>query len=118
MSGPNSVFRSLEGAERDVRFLPADAGAKLLPLPVAAVIAYGRLIGDATDVPSTSVLQDRLDRLALALSAVATVYAADAGGPGFQLTDDRSPTEGLFMHRDELARAIDTLRRARVAFTG
>lgn len=97
--------------------LPAEAREKLLPLPVAAVIAYGRLIGDATDVRSTSVLQDRLDRLALALSAVATVYTADADSAGFQLAHGRSPTEGLFMYRDELAEAIDTLRRARVAFT-
>jgi len=118
MSFPDSAYRSSEGVEPPPRLLPADARARLLPLPVAAVIAYGRLIGDATDVPSTSALQNRLDRLALALSAVAKVYTEEAGGLGFQLADDRSPTESLFVYRDELVEAIDTLRKAGVAFTG
>jgi hypothetical protein len=93
------------------------SASPLLPLPVAAVIAYPRLVGDPMAERDTSLLQDRLDRIALALSAVASVYAADPSGSGFHVADAGSPTDGLLMRKDDLAAAIQTLLRARVAFS-
>jgi hypothetical protein len=80
-----------------------DARGDLIPLSVAAAIAYARLVGDASDVSDSAVLQERLDRIALALSAVATIYSG-------------ASREDLFLRKDELAGAIGTLRRAGIAF--
>lgn len=77
---------------------------ELVALPVAAVMAYARLIGDPTQVRNASMLEDRLERIELALSAVATVYN---GGPGGELA----------LRRSDLAAAIDLLRRSGIAFS-
>ena len=90
--------------DQAVRLPPQPAGWELVPLPIAAVIAYARLIGDPMEVRNTSVLQDRLDRIALALSAVATVHV-------------RGPGETPGVRRHDLAAAIDLLRRSGIAFS-
>ena len=100
----DAAFHIRDLAARQAVRLSAQARIELLSLPVAAAIAYSRLIGDATDVRNSEVLQGRLDRIALALSAVATLYAGEAG-------------EGPLVRKDELAKAINTLRRAGVSFT-
>ena len=91
--------------DRAARQPPQPVGMELVPLPVAAVIAYARLIGDPLEVRNTSVLQDRLDRIALAISAVATVHAREA---------HESPA----VRRSDLADAIDILRRSGISFSG
>jgi hypothetical protein len=101
MSSPDSAFYLRDQAAR--RMLQP-AGLELVPLPIAAVIAYARLIGDPMEVRNSSVLQDRLDRIALALSAVATVHARGAG-------------ESPALSRSDLAAAIDLLRRSGIAFS-
>ena len=101
MSFRDSAFHLRDQAARR---LLQPAGLDLVPLPIAAVIAYARLIGDPMEVRNASVLQDRLDRIALALSAVATVHA-------------REPGESPGVSRADLAAAIDLLRRSGVAFS-
>jgi hypothetical protein len=92
------------------------SASHLLPLPVAAAIAYPRLVGDPMEERDTSMLEDRLERIALALSAVASVYTADPNGSGIHVADIGSPTDGLLMREADLAAAIETLLRAGVAF--
>lgn len=98
---PSFHIRDL--ATRQARRASAQAGDELLPLSVAAAIAYAYLVGDATDVPNILVLQERLDHIALALSAVAKLYNSEAG-------------ENPRVRRGDLPAAIETLRRAGVAF--
>lgn len=103
MSYRDSALDLRDLALRQARRVPAGAGAELLPLTVAAAIAYGRLVGDPSEVRNTSVLEDRLDRIALAISAVATVYTGDT-------------SDNLLVRKADLTAAIDVLRRAGVAF--
>jgi len=98
---PSFHIRDL--ATRQARRASAQAGDELLPLSVAAAIAYAYLIGDATEVGNIMVLQERLDHIALALSAVAKLHNSEAG-------------ENPRIRRGDLPAAIDTLRRAGVAF--
>lgn len=98
-----SQLRDL-AVRRAARLSSSEMREELVPLPVAAAIAYASLIGDPTAVRSTAVLEDRLEHIALALSAVATVYAADAG-------------DELVLRKDELAQAIELLRRSGIAFS-
>lgn len=104
MAYRDAAFHIRDLAARQAVRLSAESKVELLSLQVAAAFAYGRLIGDATDVRNSAVLQERLDRIALALSAVATLYTGD--------TD-----EGPLVRKDELAKAINTLCRAGVSFT-
>lgn len=97
---PSFHIRDL--ATRQARRASAQAGDELLPLSVAAAIAYAYLVGDATEV-SNLLLQERLDHIALALSAVAKLYNSEAG-------------ENPRLRRGDLPAAIETLRRAGVAF--
>ena len=99
MSYRDPAFQLRDLSVRKPRAPQSDAD-ELLPLSVAAAIAYGRLIGDPTQVRAAS-LEDRLQRIELALSAVATVYA---GGNGEDL-----------LRRQELMAAIELLRRAGIA---
>ena len=104
MSCRDSALDLRDLALRQARRVPTHESAELLPLTVAAAIAYGRLVGDPLEVRSTSVLEDRLDRIALAISAVATVYTGDT-------------SENLLVRRADLTAAIDVLRRAGVEFS-
>jgi hypothetical protein len=100
MSHPDPAFLLRDQAARR----PLQPGPELVPLPIAAVIAYARLIGDPMEVRHTAVLEDRLERISLALSAVATVHVREAG-------------ESPAITRSDLVAAIDLLRRSGIAFS-
>lgn len=92
----------------------------LVPLAVAATVAYFHVTDAARQVTTQSDLADVVPLVAIALSAVAPIVG-DAGPLGAaeirQRLYGREPSlDGLAMRRGDLRKAMVTLREARASF--
>lgn len=97
-----------------------------VPMPVAAAMAYLDITGHRKVVGSAAELTEMGRLVAVALSTVAPVYRVAEGQPASVLSaaeinehlfKSRSPAlSELAMKRDELQKAIATLKEARTTF--
>jgi hypothetical protein len=94
---------------------------ELVPLPVAANVAYFHITDAAHQVRTESDLADVVPLVAIALSTVAPIHA-DNGPVGAAalralLYGERRPNlDNLSIRRGDLRTAMITLREARAAF--
>jgi len=105
---------------KNIRFL--GERRKLMPLPIAAAIAYATIIGAPTNVKSPSLLQERLNRIALALSAVATIFSScdeeTAVVSSLVASDVRAlRLDDFAIRTQDLFPAIDILQRSGLMFS-
>ncbi|HZM37376.1 MAG TPA: hypothetical protein VFC18_23155 [Burkholderiales bacterium] len=94
---------------------------ELVPLPVAATVAYFHITEAAHQVRTQSDLADVVPLVAIALSTIAPIHA-DSGPLSSaevreRLYGKRRPDlDGLAIRRGDLRMAMITLREARAAF--
>ena len=94
----------------------------LVPLAVAATVAYFHITEAAQQVTAQQDLADVVPLVAIALSTVAPIYGDSAGALSHaavreRLYKERRPSlEGLTIRRGDLRNAMDTLREARATF--
>jgi hypothetical protein len=108
-------------------------GSDLLPLPVAAAIAYDSLDSRREAARTTEELHDRLDIAAVALSSLAPIYRTDGDEPQIvtepalaagrfidgaeilRFSDGRGSISALAIRRGDLYIAIEQIKMARAA---
>lgn len=109
------------------------SGSDLLPLPVAAAIAYDSLASSRETPRTTEELHDRLDMAAVALSSLAPIYRTDGdqpqvvtehalaggrftdGAERVRFADGRKSISALAIRRGDLYTAIEQIKTARAA---
>jgi uncharacterized protein (DUF849 family) len=103
---------------------------EFIALPVAATIAYFHVSESDSEAGSEEHLAEVIPLVAIALSTVAPIYMSTGNGSAaFVLSSQevkdllfRSPKakdysmENLVMHRQDVDRAMVTLKEARIAF--
>ena len=94
---------------------------ELVPLPVAATVAYFHVTDAAHQVSTQEALADVVPLVAIALSTIAPIHAEHGPLSSAALRDtlyrERRPNvDGLKIRRGDLRRAMITLREARAAF--
>lgn len=105
----------------------------LLPLPVAAAIAYDSLASRREAARTTEELHDRLDIAAVALSSLAPIYRTDGDEPRIvtepalaagrftdgaeilRFSDGTESISDLAIRRGDLYAAIEQIKMARAA---
>ena len=104
---------------------------QLIPLTEATAVAYDVILRPAPLLPDSRDLEESRGLVALALSALATIYALRDGGEAVPLTPaeieeqlffptahgmrDRTKAPNLaelYMRRDDLIRAVENLKAA------
>jgi len=116
-------------ADNKVPGVQALLDVELVPLGMASAMAYFDITGHRKVVASEAQLAEIGRLVAIALSTVAPIYkVAEAGAPPLALTadeineclfKDRSRgLEGLAIRREDLQKAITTLKEARASFGG
>jgi len=102
-------------AERQARL-----DEELVPLHVAATVAYFHVTDAAHQVSTQEALADVVPLVAIALSTIAPIHAEDGPLGSAALRDalyrDRPNVDGLKIRRGDLRRAMITLREVRAAF--
>ena len=102
---------------------------EFVPMGVAAATAYFDVTGQRKAVASEAQLAEIGRLVAIALSTVAPIYkVTEAGGRAVTLTGDEinerlfkqksHGLEGLAVRREDLEKAIATLKEARASFGG
>lgn len=94
---------------------------ELVPLPVAATVAYFHVTDAAHQVSTQEALADVVPLVAIALSTIAPIHAESGPLSASALRDmlyakRRPNVDGLRIRRGDLRRAMITLREARAAF--
>lgn len=109
------------------------SSSDLLPLAVAAAIAYDSLASRRETARTTEELHDRLDMAAVALSSFAPIYRTDGdearvvtepalaagrftdGAETLRFSDGRESISALAIRRVDLYTAIEQIKTARAA---
>ena len=94
---------------------------ELVPLHVAATVAYFHITDAAHQVSTREALAVVVPLVAIALSTIAPIHAENGPLSSAALRDalykERRPNvDGLMIRRGDLRRAMITLREARAAF--
>jgi hypothetical protein len=94
---------------------------ELVPLPIAATVAYFHVTDAAHQVSTQEALADVLPLVVIALSTIAPIHAdsgpLSAAALRELLYKNRHPNvDGLRIRRGDLRTAMITLREARAAF--
>jgi hypothetical protein len=117
------------GADNKAPGVQALLDVEFVPMGVAAAMAYFDITGQRRAVGSEAQLAEIGRLVAIALSTVAAIYkVAEAGGRAVALTEDElnerlfkqksHDLEGLAVMREDLEKAIITLKEARASFGG
>lgn len=111
----------MEGMEAFAVERQARLDEELVPLYVAATVAYFHVTDAAHQVSTQEALADVVPLVAIALSTIAPIHAEDGPLGSAALRDalykeKRPNVDGLMIRRGDLRRAMITLREARAAF--